>query len=88
MCASASGGGGCQSGQTAVSQISEKFPDAQLYSSLTYREFIERNLGVMDSTAITLCQDNKMPIQVFNMSVPGNVLKVVCGVAMGTSVEA
>ncbi|MCP4004890.1 MAG: UMP kinase [bacterium] len=66
----------------------EKFPDAVFYSTVTYRDFIERNLGVMDSTAITLCQEHKMPIVVFNMSVPGNILKVVGGNDLGTSVRA
>ena len=64
----------------------EKFPDAKRYESVTYREFLHRNLGVMDATAISLCQDNKLPIIVFNMSVPGNMLKVICGERIGTSV--
>ena len=64
----------------------EKVPGAQLYDRLAYKEFLTRNLGVMDATAITLCQDNKLPIVVFNMSVPNNVLKVVCGEAIGTAV--
>jgi uridylate kinase len=64
----------------------EKFPDAKRYASVTYREFLQRNLGVMDATAISLCQDNKLPIIVFNMSEPGNMLKVICGERIGTSV--
>ncbi len=64
----------------------EKFPDAKLYENVTYREFLHRNLGVMDATAISLCQDNKLPIIVFNMSVPGNMQKVICGERIGTSV--
>jgi len=66
----------------------EKFPEAQLFDRVTYREFLHQNLGVMDATAISLCQDNKLPIVVFNMSTPGNVLKVVCGEAIGTLVSA
>jgi uridylate kinase len=66
----------------------EKFPDAQRFDRVTYREFLHQNLGVMDATAISLCQDNKLPIVVFNMSVPGNMLKVVCGEAIGTLVSA
>jgi uridylate kinase len=42
----------------------------------------------MDSTAISLCQDNKLPIVVFNMSVPGNTLRVISGEAIGTLVTA
>ena len=64
----------------------EKFPGAQLYDRVTYREFLQRNLGVMDSTAISLCQDNKLPIVVFNMATPGNLLKVVTGETIGTAV--
>ena len=64
----------------------EKFPEAKLYDQVTYREFLQRNLGVMDSTAISLCQDNKLPIIVFNMSVPGNLLSVICGERIGTRV--
>jgi len=66
----------------------EKFPAAQMYDRLTYREFLHRNLGVMDQTAITLCQDHQLPILVFNMEVPGNLMKVVCGEAIGTVVGA
>ena len=64
----------------------EKFSDATLYDRLTYREFIERNLGVMDTSAISLAEDRKIPILVFNMEVPGNILKVVCGESLGTTV--
>jgi uridylate kinase len=64
----------------------EKFPEAQLYDRITYKDFLQRNLGVMDSTAISLCQDNKFPIVVFNMAVPGNMLKVICGDSIGTAV--
>ena len=64
----------------------EKFNDAQLYDRVTYREFIHRNLGVMDTAAISLAEDRKIPILVFNMEVPGNILKAVCGEAIGTTV--
>jgi uridylate kinase len=66
----------------------ERNPDAQLFERVSYRDFLNRNLGVMDNTAISLCQGNKLPIVVFNMNVPGNVLKVVCGERLGTRVEA
>jgi uridylate kinase len=66
----------------------ERNPQAKLFEHITYRDFLNRNLGVMDGTAISLCQGNKLPIVVFNMSVPGNVLKVVCGEHLGTRVEA
>ncbi len=66
----------------------EKFPEAKLYDRVTYREFIQRNLGVMDTAAISLAEDRKLPILVFNMEVPGNILKAVCGEAIGTIVGA
>ena len=66
----------------------EKFPEATLYDRVTYREFLHKSLGVMDGTAISLCQDNKLPIVVFNMETPGNILKVICGEAIGTAVGA
>jgi uridylate kinase len=64
----------------------EKFPSARLYDRITYREFLQRNLGIMDGAAISLCQDNKLPIVVFNMATPGNLLKVVKGASIGTAV--
>jgi uridylate kinase len=65
----------------------EKNPDARLFDRVSYRDFLHRNLGVMDATAISLCRDHKLPILVFNMGVLGNVLRVVCGEALGTRVE-
>ncbi len=66
----------------------EKFPKARLFDRLTYQDFLTQHLGVMDVTAVSLCQENKLPIVVFNMSVPGNIVKIVCGEAVGTTVEA
>ena len=66
----------------------EQNPQARLFERVSYRDFLNLNLGVMDGTAISLCQGNKLPILVFNMNVPGNVLKVVCGERLGTRVEA
>jgi uridylate kinase len=66
----------------------EKFPGAQKYDHVTYREFLHRNLGVMDGTAISLCQDNKLPIVIFNMETSGNILRVVHGESIGTAVGA
>jgi uridylate kinase len=61
-------------------------PDATKYDSITYLEVLERQLKVMDATAISLCMDNKLPIVVFNLRVPGNVRRVVMGEAVGTRV--
>lgn len=58
------------------------------YESITYLDVIGRSLRVMDSTAITLCMDNKLPIVVFNLRQPGNLRRVVMGEAVGTRVVA
>lgn len=64
----------------------EKFPEARLYDRVTYREFLHKDLGVMDASAVLLCEDHKLPIVVFNMGAPGKFLKVVCGESIGTVV--
>ena len=63
-----------------------KFPDARLFRRLSYMDVLNRKLAVMDSTAISLCHDNKLPILVFNMTKPGNVRRVVLGEPLGTLV--
>ena len=52
---------------------------AELYTEITYRQVLERRLGVMDASAISLCMDNNLPIIVFNMREPGNIRRVVIG---------
>jgi len=64
----------------------KKFPDARLFRRLSYLDVLNRKLAVMDSTAISLCHDNKLPILVFNMTKPGNVRRVVLGEPLGTLV--
>ncbi|MFN8544600.1 MAG: UMP kinase [Candidatus Binatia bacterium] len=64
-----------------------KHPNAVRFDELTYIEVLNRHLQVMDATAISLCMDNAMPILVFNMMQPGNVLKAVRGVRIGTLVH-
>ncbi len=66
----------------------EQFPGARKYEQVTYREFLHRNLGVMDATAISLCQDNKLPIVIFNMETQGNILRAIRGEPIGTAVGA
>ncbi|MEI6244360.1 MAG: UMP kinase [Acidobacteriota bacterium] len=61
---------------------------AKRYDSITYLEVLERQLKVMDSTAISLCMDNKLPIVVFNLRVAGNIRKVIMGEPVGTTVTA
>ena len=61
-------------------------PDAVKYDFLTYRDVLNKGLEVMDLTAICLCQDQHMPLQVFNMSIPSALKKVVMGEPVGTIV--
>ena len=55
-----------------------------MYESLSYDEVIEGKLGVMDTNAIVLCRDQKMPIRVFNVFGVGNLMKIVKGKKVGT----
>ncbi len=63
-----------------------KHPEAVKFPSLTYSEVLARNLKVMDATAISLARDYNKPIVVFNMNIPGNILKAVLGENIGTLV--
>jgi len=65
----------------------EKDSTALRYERLTFTEVYEQGLNVMDLTAFTLCNENKLPIIVFDMNRPGNLLKVLQGEAVGTLVE-
>ena len=61
-------------------------PDAKKFDALEYIEVLQRGLGVMDSTATSLCMDNKIPIIVFSIDEPGNILKAALGQTIGTVV--
>ncbi len=61
-------------------------PDAKKFNELAYIEVLQRGLGVMDSTAISLCMDNEIPIVVFSIDEPGNILKAALGEDIGTIV--
>ncbi|HWN56907.1 MAG TPA: UMP kinase, partial [Methylomirabilota bacterium] len=63
-------------------------PDAKRFDRLTYIEVLQKNLKVMDSTAISMCMDNRLPIIVFNLRKPGNIRKAVMGEPIGTWVES
>ena len=65
----------------------ETDPSATLIEWITHREALERGLKVMDSTALSLCMDNHLPIMVFNMTVPGNIRRVLYGERVGTLVS-
>ncbi len=64
-----------------------KHRDAQFLSNITHHEAIERDLKVMDSTALSLCKDNDLPIYVFNMADENNIDRIVCGERVGTVVS-
>ncbi len=76
---------------TKVDGIYDKDPamhqDAVFFPEITYQDAIEKNLGVMDMTALALCRDNSMPILVFNMNVHDNMKKAVLGEPVGTVVR-
>jgi uridylate kinase len=63
-------------------------PNAKRYDTITYTEALTKRLKVMDSTAFSLCMDNRMPIIVFDMRTPDNIKRVVCGEKVGTLVTA
>lgn len=63
-----------------------KDPSATRFDCITYQEVLERQLKVMDASAISLCMDNDLPIVVFNMRTPGNIRRVVMGEDVGTRV--
>ena len=64
----------------------EKNPNAVKFEKISFQDCISRNLKVMDMTAFTLCMENKLPIIVFDMNQPGNLMKLVKGEAVGTLV--
>ncbi|MFP4074108.1 MAG: UMP kinase [Actinomycetota bacterium] len=61
--------------------------DALKMTDLTYMEFINQELQVMDNTAVTMCKEHQVPIHVFDMTVPGNIVKAVSGDQIGTVVH-
>jgi uridylate kinase len=66
----------------------EKVPGAKMFERITYLDVIQKGLAVMDSTAISLCMDNRMPIIIFNMNMPGNIRRAVMGEKVGSTVTA
>lgn len=65
----------------------EKDPTATKYDRISFNEVYEKSIKVMDMTAFTLCNENNLPIIVFDMNKPGNLAKVVNGIEVGTVVE-
>lgn len=76
---------------TKVDGIYDKDPtkhtDAKKYEKISYIDVLKQGLQVMDSTAISLCMDNKLPIMTFDLAKPGNILKAICGEKIGTLVH-
>ena len=64
-----------------------RFPEATMYKRMTFDRVIAEKIGVMDSTAVTLCRDNSMTIRVFKLTTHGNIKRVVFGEQIGTIVE-
>ncbi len=66
----------------------KKVADAKFFPEITYLEVLSKRLAVMDTTAISLCMDNSLPIIVFNLNVPGNLKRIVLGEKVGSLVAA
>jgi len=64
----------------------QKVPDAKMFTEIKYLDVLSKRLAVMDTTAISLCMDNNLPIVVFNLMVPGNLRRVVMGEQIGSRV--
>jgi uridylate kinase len=65
-----------------------KHTDAVKFENVTFQKVLEKGLGVMDATAIAMCRDNRMPIVVFNLAIPGNIMRMAMGETIGTLVHA
>ena len=65
----------------------EKNPNASKFENISYLEVLTKNLRIMDLTAVSLCQENNLPMIVFNMDVPDNLLKLVKGQNVGTIIK-
>lgn len=65
----------------------KKYPDAVKYESLTFNDILVNGLGVMDSTAASMCKDNNIPILVFDLHRPENIYDAICGEKVGTIVH-
>ncbi|MCB9072467.1 MAG: UMP kinase [Bdellovibrionaceae bacterium] len=65
----------------------KKFPDAKKFATLTHREALNKGLNVMDSTALSLCMDNKLPIITFKLMEKGNIIRILKGETIGTLIN-
>jgi uridylate kinase len=65
-----------------------RHPEAVRYETITFQQVLERDLRVMDATAIAMCRDNSLPIIVFNLAAAGNIMRLAMGEPIGTLVHA
>jgi uridylate kinase len=76
---------------TKVDGVYDKDPmkhaDAVMYQNIGYTEVLTQSLGVMDATSIAMCRDNRLPILVFNMKTPGNIMRMATGEQVGTIIS-
>ena len=76
---------------TKVDGVYDKDPmkheDAVMYREISYTEVLSKSLGVMDSTSIAMCRDNRLPILVFNLNKPGNIMQMAMGEPIGTVIR-
>ncbi|MBI3208037.1 MAG: UMP kinase [Candidatus Solibacter usitatus] len=77
---------------TRVNGVYDKDPmtdsSAVMFPSITFQEVLEKQLRIMDASAVAMCRDNKMSIQVFNLTVEGNIMRMAMGEAVGTLIHA
>jgi uridylate kinase len=64
-----------------------KSPDAVMFDKISYFDVLSRDLKVMDSTSIAMCRDNKLPVIVFNLNTPGNIMRMSQGEQVGTLIH-
>src|SRR5690348_580884 len=76
---------------TSVDGVYDKDPkkhaDAVKYTEVSYTEVLSKALGVMDASAVAMCRDNRMPITVFDLKVPGNIMRMAMGDPIGTIIR-
>jgi uridylate kinase len=65
----------------------KKFADAVRYEEVSYLEVLSKALGVMDASAVAMCRDNRLPIQVFNLNTRGNIMRMAMGEPIGTVIH-
>jgi uridylate kinase len=64
-----------------------KFPDAVRYSEVSFQDVLAKGLAVIDGSAVAMCRDNKLPILVFNLNTPGNIMRMSMGEPVGTVIH-